>query len=201
MNVCCALRGDMQGSSTFNSAKRRSRGHLLIRGDEVDHEIGAGRELVSVILATYNREDALDAVLRGLACQSDRHFEVIVADDGSGPATARVVQSWAARKSAPVAHVWHEDRGFRLAEIRNRAILRSSGKTCIFLDGDCIPRPGFIAAHRRLAEAGWFVVGNRILLSRKFSEQVLGEELRPESWGLSKWLAAGLRGEINRVSP
>jgi len=126
---------------------------------------------------------------------------VIVADDGSGPATARVVETWAARMSAPLVHVWQEDRGFRLAEIRNRAILRSSGKTCIFLDGDCIPRPGFVAAHRRLAEPGWFVAGNRILLSRKFSEQVVGEELRPELWGLSKWLAAGLRGEINRFAP
>jgi glycosyltransferase involved in cell wall biosynthesis len=195
----CALRCDMQGS--FNSAKRGSTGRRLLLRRDVDREIRTERDLVSVILATYNREDALDAVLRGLACQSDRHFEVIVADDGSGPATARVVETWAARMSAPLVHVWQEDRGFRLAEIRNRAILRSSGKTCIFLDGDCIPRPGFVAAHRRLAEPGWFVAGNRILLSRKFSEQVVGEELRPELWGLSKWLAAGLRGEINRFAP
>ena len=45
-------------------------------------------ELISVIVATYNREDALDAVLRGLSRQRDRNFEVVVADDGSGPATA-----------------------------------------------------------------------------------------------------------------
>ena len=44
-------------------------------------------ELISLIVTTYNREDALDAVLRGLARQSDKAFEVIVADDGSGPAT------------------------------------------------------------------------------------------------------------------
>ena len=46
-------------------------------------------ELISVIVTTYNREDALDAVLRSLAIQSDRNFEVIVADDGSGAATAK----------------------------------------------------------------------------------------------------------------
>jgi hypothetical protein len=45
-------------------------------------------ELISVNVTTYNREDALDAVLRSLACQIDQSFEVVVADDGSGPATA-----------------------------------------------------------------------------------------------------------------
>ena len=42
-------------------------------------------ELISVVVSTFNREDALDAVLRSLARQGDRDFEVVVADDGSGP--------------------------------------------------------------------------------------------------------------------
>ena len=45
-------------------------------------------ELISVIVTTYNREDALEAVLRSLARQTDQDFEVIVADDGSAAATA-----------------------------------------------------------------------------------------------------------------
>ena len=40
-------------------------------------------ELISVIVATYNRPDALDACLRALSAQSDRNFEIVVADDGS----------------------------------------------------------------------------------------------------------------------
>ena len=59
-------------------------------------------ELISVIVATYNREDALDAVLRGLARQRDRHFEVLVADDGSGSATAQVVAQWRGRAAFPL---------------------------------------------------------------------------------------------------
>ena len=43
---------------------------------------------ISIIVTTYNRPDALDAVLRGLARQSDKDFEVVVADDGSTPDTA-----------------------------------------------------------------------------------------------------------------
>jgi len=158
-------------------------------------------ELISVIVATYNRPDALDAVLRGLACQSDRGFEIVVADDGSGPETAQVVQRWAGQGVVPVHHVWHEDRGFRAAEIRNRAVLRASGHICIFLDGDCIPRPHFIAAHRALAEPGWFVTGNRVLLSEEATERVLANALRPELWPLRDWLALRRAGGVNRLAP
>jgi glycosyltransferase involved in cell wall biosynthesis len=157
-------------------------------------------ELICVIVATYDRETALDRVLRGFTRQTDRDFELIVADDGSGPSTKRVVDSWADR-IGPLKHVWHEDRGFRLAEIRNRAILQSTGAYCVFLDGDCIPRPDFIAAHRRLAERGWFVAGNRALMSRALSAQVESEELTPELWGNLTWIGARLRGEVNRLAP
>ena len=158
-------------------------------------------ELISVIVATYNREDALDAVLRGLSRQSDRQFEVLVADDGSGPATAEVVEKWRGRGPFALVHVRHDDRGFRLAEIRNRAILESTGNLCIFLDGDCIPRPGFVAAHRRLAAPGWFVAGNRVLLGQALTARVLREHLEPELWGFGDWLWQRLRGEVNRLLP
>ena len=158
-------------------------------------------ELISVIVATYNREDALDAVLRGLSRQGDRNFEVLVADDGSGPATAEVVARWRAKAGFPVVHVRHEDQGFRLAEIRNRAILMSAGTLCIFLDGDCIPRPGFVAAHRRLAAPRWFVAGNRVLLSQALTARVLREHLEPELWGLGGWIRHRVHGEINRLLP
>ena len=158
-------------------------------------------ELISVIVATYNREDALDAVLRALAAQSDRHFEVIVADDGSGPRTAAVVEAWSSRSGRRVAHVWHHDRGFRAAEIRNRAVLASAGEVCVFLDGDCIPRREFVAAHRRLAEPGRFVAGNRVLLSPDLTQRILRDRLEPEQWALSTFMAARRRGEINRLLP
>jgi glycosyltransferase involved in cell wall biosynthesis len=156
--------------------------------------------LISVIVTTYNREDALDAVLRSLARQSDRDFEVVVADDGSQAPTAALVESWKTRLGRRLEHVWHEDRGFRAAEIRNRAILVSRGAYCIFLDGDCIARPDFVAAHRRLAEPGWFVTGNRVLLSPQLSAKILGEKLAPETWILTTWLTQRARGGVNRVS-
>jgi glycosyltransferase involved in cell wall biosynthesis len=157
-------------------------------------------ELISVIVTTYNREDALAAVLRSLAGQTDADFEVIVADDGSGPETAALIQAWKAKVGHRVEHVWHDDNGFRAAEIRNRAILASRGAYCIFLDGDCIVRPDFVATHRRLAERGWFVTGNRVLLSPALTANVLRDAMAPEGWGFGRWLAERWLGGVNRLS-
>jgi len=157
-------------------------------------------ELISVILTTYNREDALEAVLRSLARQSDRDFEVVVADDGSATSTGQLVDAWKAKIGRGLEHVWHDDQGFRAAEIRNRAILATRGTYCIFLDGDCIARPDFVATHRALAEPGWFVTGNRILLSDALTAKVLHEKLAPETWNFARWICERLGGGINRLA-
>ena len=157
--------------------------------------------LISVIVPTYNREDALGAVLKGLARQTDRNFDVIIADDGSGPATAALIESWTRRLGVPLTHVYQRDEGFRAAEIRNRAILAARGAYCIFLDGDCVPRPDFIAAHRALAEPGWFVTSNRVLLSRELTELVLKDDLAPETWGFGAFLGHRLANRLNRLAP
>ncbi len=157
-------------------------------------------DLVSVIVTTYDREDALTAVLAALSRQSDRGFEVVIADDGSGPATAAVVDSWRPRLGVPLSHVWQANRGFRAAEIRNRAIIACRGDYCVFLDGDCIVPADFVASHRKLAEHGWFVTGNRVLLSPSLTAAVLREDLRPEGWSLLRWIAERRRGGVNRLA-
>ena len=58
--------------------------------------IVSGAALISVIVTTYNREDALDAALRALSRQSDDDFEIVIADDGSRPETARADRKLAA---------------------------------------------------------------------------------------------------------
>jgi glycosyltransferase involved in cell wall biosynthesis len=157
--------------------------------------------LISVIITTYNREDALDIALRALAAQSDRNFEIVIADDGSGPETARLIESWKPRLSIPLKHVRHQHRGFRGGEIRNRGIRASEGALCIFLDGDCVARADFIATHRGLYEAGWFVIGNRILLSRELTAAILAQGLTPQMWTLGALLRQRLSGGINRLLP
>jgi glycosyltransferase involved in cell wall biosynthesis len=158
-------------------------------------------ELISIIVATYDRPDALDAVLRSLSRQVDRDFEVVIADDGSGPDTAVLTQGWKGQLGAPLKHVWHEHRDFRLSEIRNRGILASGGRYCIFLDGDCLARPDFVARHRALAEPGWFVTGNRVLLTEQLTAAVLAEKLEAEQWGLPAWIGQRFFGGLNRLAP
>jgi glycosyltransferase involved in cell wall biosynthesis len=118
---------------------------------------------ISVVLSTYERPRDLALVLAGYALQGDPDFEVVVADDGSGPETAAVIAD-AARTGLPVRHVWHPDRGFRKTESLNRAIASCRSDYLIFSDGDCIPRPDFVATHRALAGRGRFLSGGYVRL-------------------------------------
>jgi glycosyltransferase involved in cell wall biosynthesis len=136
-----------------------------------------------------------------LSHQSDRDFEIIVAEDGSRRETARVVERWASRLPVRVKHVRHEHDGFRGGEIRNRGIRASAGTYCIFLDGDCLPRADFVAAHRALAQPGFFVTGNRILLSRELTSAVLAQGMAVETLSLGALMRERLRGGVNRLLP
>lgn len=156
---------------------------------------------LAVVVTTYNRADALAAVLAGYATQSERAFELIVADDGSTEDTARVVREFAHTAGFRVHHVWQEDSGFRAAAIRNKAVAAIDADYVIFTDGDCVPSRGFVAAHRALAEPGWFLSGNRVLLSEAFTRRVLAEGIALQELGWGDWMKVRLRGEVNRVVP
>jgi glycosyltransferase involved in cell wall biosynthesis len=157
---------------------------------------------LSLIVTTYNRPDALRAVLLSLAAQTDCGFEVLVADDGSRPETAAAIAEAAADFSVPLVHLWQTDDGFRAAAARNLAVAASRGDYLVFIDGDCVLRPDFVARHRALAEAGWFVAGNRILLSQAFTARMLQASsgtLHADS--RLTWLGRRLSGAINRWLP
>lgn len=156
---------------------------------------------IAVIITTYNRPDALAAVLEGYLAQTDRDFEVIVADDGSTDDTRKVVEAYQSRAPFKLGHVWQEDRGFRAAAIRNRALATTPAEYIVFTDGDCIPVPEFVARHRLLAEQGWFLAGNRALLSELFTRQVLEKKLPVHAWRIRRWIRAWTRGDINRWLP
>ena len=157
---------------------------------------------IAVVITTYNRPDALERALSGCLAQDDHGFELLVADDGSTPATRSSVERFAATAPFPVRHVWHQDRGFRAAAIRNRAIAATSADDVVFTDGDCVPLTGFVRNHRRLADPGWFVAGNRILLSREFTDQVLGvPPVALEKLSAGQWARRFLRRDVNRLAP
>ena len=157
-------------------------------------------QLVSVVITTYNRSDALLAVLDGLVLQTDRNFEVVVADDGSRPEQQRILNGSQVAHNLRVTHVWHPDVGFTASRIRNRGVAASKGDYVIFLDGDCVPEVDFIARHKLLAQTGFFVNGSRVLLSAEMTSRVLtGVE---DICGRSPWfwVQQRLGGHISKLT-
>lgn len=162
-------------------------------------------EKVSVILSTYNRPKALSIVLSCLCLQDDDNFEIIVADDGSDAPTREVVKK--IRTTFPnrtIRHVWQENKGFRLARIRNLAVKEAAGDYLVFLDGDCVPPPDFISKHRRLAEIGWTVYGQRILASQAYT---ISLEYAPQPlffldfWSFINFFTLFVKRRVNRAFP
>ncbi len=156
---------------------------------------------IAVIITTYNRPDALKAVLDGYCLQKDRNFELIVADDGSKDETALVIEDYKKQQHLALTHVWQKDDGFRAAAVRNRAIAQTKAEYIIFTDGDCIPMPDFVARHRALAEWGWFLVGSRLLMSKSFTEEVLKDRVPVHTWNIAQWIMAWISKDINRWLP
>jgi glycosyltransferase involved in cell wall biosynthesis len=156
-------------------------------------------QTISVVITTYNRPDALEAVVRACFMQNDKNFEIIIADDGSTANTRTCVERLAAGAPVPVQHVWQPDRGFRAAMARNRGTLAAKGDYIVFLDGDCIPQRDFIARHRALSQPGYLVSGSRILLSEPLTRRVLEHNIDVAATPLSTRLAWRLRGDLNKV--
>jgi glycosyltransferase involved in cell wall biosynthesis len=147
-----------------------------------------------VIVSTYNNPVALNYVLIALASQRDADFSVCVADDGSDKVTHTLLESWSHRLSQiPLRHIWQPDDGFRKNTILNKAIDSSQADYLIFIDGDCIARPDFIACHIARRTEGTFLSGGMIRLPDRstlaLSEQgiVSGEVFR------LNWIVAQIR--------
>ena len=169
--------------------------------DATDHTIEAMQQAIkiSVVITTYNRPDALAAVVKACFSQTDKNFEIIIADDGSTANTQACIEQLRAASPVPILHVWQPDQGFRAAMARNRATLAASGEYIVFLDGDCVPQRDFIARHRALAKRGYLVSGSRILLSPGFTARVLDGAVDLQQWGLGAKLKARTAGDINKV--
>lgn len=156
---------------------------------------------IAIVPAVYNRPDMLTAFFEGYLAQDYRDFEIIVADDGSRPETKEIVDRYRQRAHFRIAHVWQENTGYRASTIRNKAVAQTDADYIIFTDQDCVPRPNFLSNHARLAERGWFVPGNRILLAQNFTRHILHNAEFIHDWTLAQWIVRRLYGDINRLQP
>lgn len=152
------------------------------------------------VVLTYNRSDALLAVLRALAPQCGREHVVVIADDGSRPEHVDAVRAGLPRFGCTVRHVWHPDVGFTATRARNLGALAAEADYLVFLDGDCVPSPHFVRQHEALAEAGSFVNGSRVLLSPELTARTLAREVELPSLATPDWLRLRLAGDVNKLS-
>jgi len=144
--------------------------------------------LASVIFTTYNHPKWLEKTLWGFSTQSFRDFEIIVADDGSGPETRAVVEAMQAQIDIPIQHIWQEDDGFQKCRVMNKAIVASRGEYLIFTDGDCIPHPDFVKNHVELSAENTLLSGGYFKLPLEVSRTISKQDILDGNATRPGWL-------------
>jgi len=152
------------------------------------------------VVLTYNRSDALLAVLRGLAPQCGPGHVVVIADDGSRPEHVQALRAGLPRFACPVRHVWQADVGFTAARSRNLGAAQAHADYIVFMDGDCVPNPRFVEQHERLAAPGYFVNGSRVLLSPRLTREVVDGRMELSRLDGADWLRLRLAGDVNKLT-
>jgi glycosyltransferase involved in cell wall biosynthesis len=102
--------------------------------------------LVSVILPTFNRGQALELVLAAYERQvpAELPFELVVVDDGSTDQTPAVLERWSAERYS-IRRARQDNAG--PAAARNRALDMVRGHLVLFSGDDIEPAPDLLAQH------------------------------------------------------
>lgn len=144
---------------------------------------------VAVIVTTYEWPQALSMTLQSLLMQSTVPQEIVVADDGSGPATAQRVKEILGGAGGKWVHVRHEHFGVRQSRIKNLAVTHCNAPYLVFVDQDVVLHPHFVSDHISMAQEGVFLQGKRCLLSQHSTERMIAADtvFYPPPWarGLS----------------
>lgn len=163
--------------------------------------MSAGTPRASVLLSTYRNPRALRLALEGYARQSERAFEVVVCDDGSGPETAEAVRAAGRELDLEVRHVRQEDRGNRKGRALNEGAARSRGSVLVFSDQDCVPHRRFVEEHVRSSAPRTIGHGRVVRLGDALSGKVTCQDVRSGRLeaGLTRLLWWSLCGRARAV--
>ena len=127
---------------------------------------------VSVIISFYNNFKFLELVFAGFERQTNKNFEILLADDGSKKEIIEKIEYYIKRSSLNIRHIWHEDQGWRKNAILNKAIQAAESDYIIFIDGDCIPHKSFINEHFVNKQKNTILAGRRSNLSKFISDKL-----------------------------
>jgi glycosyltransferase involved in cell wall biosynthesis len=135
------------------------------------------RKFLTLVIAVYNASRYLEFIFAALQRQSFQDFEVIIADDGSGPEIAELVERAQRSARGPIKHIWQPDHGFRKNAILNRAIETSETDYLVFIDGDCVPHREFLRDHWENREDHAVLSGYRVTLSERMTRKLTVEDI------------------------
>ena len=94
---------------------------------------------ISVIIPVFNRPGELEELLQSLVQQTEKGFEVIVVDDGSGQKCDKVAKVF--NGVLNIKYFYKDNSG--PGDSRNFGCEKSSSDFFIFFDSDCIIPPGY----------------------------------------------------------
>ena len=92
-------------------------------------------KLVSIIIPVYNTENYINMCVKSIVAQTYSNIEIILVDDGSTDASAKLCDDWATKDKR--IFVLHQ-RNSGVSAARNSGIEYASGKWIIFVDADDI---------------------------------------------------------------
>ncbi|EAS20100.1 glycosyl transferase [Flavobacteria bacterium BBFL7] len=143
---------------------------------------------ISVVISTYNSVEWLEKTLWSFEHQIFREFEIVIADDGSGPETKDFIDHYKTISSKPIIHVWHEDNGFQKSEILNKALMACTSPYVVMTDGDCVAREDFLQIHYERRSPGYFLSGGYYKLPLDLSQSITKEDIATQKCFDLKWL-------------
>lgn len=94
----------------------------------------------SIIIPVYNRPDEVDELLHSLTLQTNKNFEVIIAEDGSTNKSNVIANEYASKLDI----TYFEKANSGPGTTRNAGAKRAKYDYFIFFDSDCIIPPNYI---------------------------------------------------------
>ena len=127
----------------------------------------------SLIIAIYDNIPFLKVILDSLRFQTEKNFEIIIAEDGENELVNEFIQKYPFEQ--PWQHLTQKDDGWRKNKAMNEAIRQAKSEWLIFIDGDCVLHEKFIEMHVRYAASGFILAGKRVKLDQKSSDLLLND--------------------------
>ena len=122
----------------------------------------------SLIISIYDNIRFLKVILDSLRFQTEKDFEIIIAEDGNNSTVLEFISHYPFEQS--YQHLTQKDEGWRKNKAMNMAIRAAKAEWLIFIDGDCVLHDRFIEMHIRYAHEDYILAGKRVKLDEGSSE-------------------------------